>query len=57
MDFPYKERFINYLKNDRFLADSTIKDLTEDVQRLFNYLRENNPTYQSTADLNQITEL
>ena len=55
MDFPYKERFINYLKNDRFLADSTIKDLTEDVQRLFNYLRENNPTYQSTADLNQIT--
>ena len=44
MDFPYKERFINYLKNDRFLADSTIKDLTEDVQRLFNYLRENNPT-------------
>lgn len=57
MDFPYKERLINYLKNDRFLADSTIKDLTEDVQRLFNYLRENNPTYQSTADLNQITEL
>lgn len=57
MDFPYKERFINYLKNNRLLANSTVKDLTEDVQRLFNYLRENNPTYQSTADLNQITEL
>ena len=57
MDFPYKKRFINYLKNDRLLADSTIRDLTEDVQRLFNYLRENNPIYQATADLNQITEL
>lgn len=57
MDFPYKDRFINYLKNVRLLADSTVKDLTEDVQRLFNYLRENNSTYQVTADLNQITEL
>lgn len=57
MDFPFKNRFIHYLKNERLLADSTIKDLTEDVQRLFNYLRQNNLEYQSNADLNQITEL
>lgn len=57
MDFPFKDRFVNYLKNDRLLADLTIKDLTEDVQRLFNYLRQNSSSYKSNADLNEITEL
>lgn len=57
MDFPFHESFTEYLTNDRFLAESTIKDLTADIQRLFNYLRQHSSSYQKNPALNQITDL
>lgn len=57
MNFPFYERFINYLNTDRLLAKSTIKDLTADIQRFFNYIRQHNSSYREIPDLNQITDL
>ena len=55
MEFPFEERFKEYLKNEAFLADSTINDLTKDINRFFLYLKTNSNKVE--ININEISEL
>lgn len=55
MSFPYEKRFILYLRNERFLEENTIADLTRDITRFFNYLRQNNPNYRDSLKVSSIS--
>lgn len=55
MSFPYEKRFILYLRNERFLEENTIADLTRDIIRFFNYLRQNNPNYRDSLKVSSIS--
>src|SRR5699024_11676246 len=55
LSFPYEKRFILYLRNERFLEENTIADLTRDITRFFNYLRQNNPNYRDSLKVSSIS--
>lgn len=55
MSFPYEKRFILYLRSERFLEENTIADLTRDITRFFNYLRQNNPNYRDSLKVSSIS--
>ena len=55
MSFPYEKRFILYLRNERFLEENTIADLTRDITRFFNYLKQNNPNYRDSLKVSSIS--
>lgn len=57
MSFPYQERFTNYLASELFLADSTINDLVNDVERFFKYLRQENSNYINNPSVLNLSEL
>ena len=55
MNFPYQERFANYLRNVKYLKETTIHDTCHDVDQLFKYLRTFNPLYRQNPDLSELT--
>lgn len=57
MTFPFHQLFEQYLANEKFLAPSTIKDLTNDVERFFNYLNKNNTRYAHFHSISNIDEM